>query len=93
MAKIVKSDKGFKLIEMSAAEVIDFGGFGICDNCSKPAEKGIYVAVLNCWMCDECFKKWHSRAKNFPEDREVGERNFEAYKNILKLHGHEVTED
>ena len=93
MAKVLKSDKGFKLIEMSATEVIDFGGMGICDSCGNAARKGVYVAVLNSWMCDICFKEWHARAVNYASDREVEKANFEAYKRILRACGHEVAED
>lgn len=45
MAKKVDNEKGFLVIEVSAAELsAKAGGYGICDYCNTPAEKGYYIA-------------------------------------------------
>jgi hypothetical protein len=44
MAKKVDNEKGFLVIEVSAAELsAKAGGYGICDYCNTPAEKGYYM--------------------------------------------------
>ena len=83
MAKEIESSKGFKLIEATRADMFKIGSYGICDSCSATSQKGVYVAVLNAWQCEECFQDWHRDAVNYSEDKKIEERNFKAYKNIL----------
>lgn len=85
MAQIINSDKNFKVIEVYLSDCLSWGGLGICDYCNKPITKGYYVAVLNCVLCEKCYKSWHRRAKNYPQDREIEERNFRYMKSILNL--------
>jgi hypothetical protein len=32
-----------------------------------------------------CFTEWYGYAINYPEDREIEERNFECYKSIFEI--------
>ena len=54
MAKVVKNEKGFKVIEVSLIECTQWGGLGICDSCGNASFKGYYVAVLNQMLCENC---------------------------------------
>lgn len=89
MAKIFENEKGFKIIEISRGEILDklseFGSIRICDGCGIPANNGYYIAVLNNWFCKDCFTEWYGYAINYPEDREIEERNFECYKSIFEI--------
>lgn len=85
MAKVVDNKKGFKVIEVSFIECVQWGGLGICDSCATPALKGYYVAVLNQVLCEDCYKEWCERAIYYPEDKRIEERNFKQYKQILNI--------
>lgn len=83
MAQIVDNKKNFKVIQCNLQEVLKFGGMGICDTCGSPSFDGYYVAVLNRWLCSKCYHEWLERATNYPEDKQIEEKNFNFYKNIL----------
>ena len=93
MAKIIENEKGFRLIEISAEEMREIhpemkgaDWFPICDSCGRSGlKKGIYIAVLNRWLCPECCEKWYSSAVRYPGDARIEERNFNRYKEILGL--------
>lgn len=83
MANRIERGK-FLIIECTAGELMDAVGsyICICDWCDKPcvpSEKGYYIAVLNHWYCKECFEKWYSHAKWYPQDAEIENKNFEYY--------------
>jgi hypothetical protein len=91
MAELVKNDKGFKVIKLSAEEAsklgwgIDYSGECICTDCNELISGDIYyVIVLNDTMCKECYEEWYKKAVNYAEDRGYEERVF---KNISKLLG------
>ncbi len=84
MAKILKMEKPFLLIECTAGEMMDATGsrFCICDWCDKPflpSNKGCYIAVLNQWYCEECFEERIEAMEYYPEDADVERRNFDFY--------------
>lgn len=85
MAKARRSEKGFWLIDCTGEEICKIGGFGICDTCGKPSINGIYVAVLNRWLCPKCFEEWHKIAICYPEDSDVEFRNFQYYATLLGI--------
>lgn len=85
MAKVIESEKGFKLIECNRTETTKFGGAGICDRCNGTPETGIYIAVLNSWYCPKCFEDWHTTARHYDEDKRIEEKNFTAYKDVLGI--------
>ena len=73
-----KSRVGYLIYEATAADTEKLGGFGICDNCSSYSETGFLVAVLNHYMCCECFAEWDNGSRMYLEDLHV-ERKREAY--------------
>lgn len=83
MARTKESSKGFKLISASKAEMNRIGSEGICDHCNGAPEEGVYVAVLNHWVCDRCFEIWHRRAHKYEEDESIESRNFKEYEFLL----------
>lgn len=87
MAKIFENKKGFLVMEVERNELMDalkdYGCAGVCDMCMGKPEKGYYIAVLNMWVCEKCFKEWYLRAKKYEEDEAVERKNFEFYKNLL----------
>lgn len=81
MAKIINNPQGFIAIECSVREYyLAIGGPGICDMCNCKPEQGVYIAVLNDWVCTECYKKWVARARRHIEDMPIENRNFERYR-------------
>lgn len=86
MAKKVDNQKGFLVIEVSAAELsAQTGGVGICDYCNTPAEKGYYIAVLNKWYCPKCYSEFCERSKRYDEDARIEKKNYERYAKMFGL--------
>lgn len=90
MAKIVDDGSGFKVIEISRSEIVSsilgaYGAIGICDYCGKSPENGYYVAVLNQWICPECYHDFISRNKPEPEDSWYEDLMFNKYKKIFNV--------
>lgn len=83
MAKVVEFDR-FKVIKASAKEMFEaVGSPGICDYCSERPEQGYYIAVLNQWLCPECFEDFKRNRKWYPEDAVVEQRNYIYYGLLL----------
>lgn len=55
----------------------------VCDDCLASPIYGYYVAVLNRWMCEKCYKRWVEAAVRYPEDSWVEEKNYNFYKKLL----------
>ncbi len=83
MAKIVENKKKFIVFETSLDECLSWGGIGVCDHCNKKASTGYLVAVLNHWVCKECYDNWLINAINYPEDRPYEKKTAERYKLLL----------
>jgi hypothetical protein len=49
---------GYIAFEMTKEENMRIGGFGICDECNTPTDKGYLIPVLNHYQCPHCFKEW-----------------------------------
>lgn len=83
MVKKVENEKGFLVLEITRRELIgalaEYGSVGICDSCGKVANKGYYIAVLNQWFCEDCYKEWLMRATRYVEDIPFEEKWFEYY--------------
>ena len=76
----------FSVIESTARELfVANGAPGICDHCATPAPRGYYVAVLNRWLCDDCFEEWVNDAEYYPEDTDIEQRNFNFYAPLFGL--------
>lgn len=81
--KEIVTEKGFLVMEVSREELISALGeltMGICDFCANSPEVGYYVAVINQWLCKDCYEKWHERAEYYPEDSKIETRNYQYYK-------------
>lgn len=96
MAKIIKTNKKFLIIEMSRMEAIatfhfidesDAEGYTgcRCDWCNKQPETGFYIAVLNSWYCKPCYEEFYNRAVWYNSDKKIEEANFERIKEKLNL--------
>jgi hypothetical protein len=84
VAKILKSEKGFKLIECSIPETTLFGGIGVCDFCGNASFSGVLIAVLSSWYCTDCFEGWHNCATRYEEDESHENNVFNHFNKILK---------
>lgn len=102
MARIVKNDKGFKVISMpiSEARAIGFGFdyFGkrvvICDRCSEYINDNVYyVATLKQCLCASCYFKWYEHAKRYNDDMPYEIKNFEETLNALTANNILVIDD
>lgn len=93
MTKIVKNDKGFKVISLSTEDAasIGFGLYGsgacVCMHCNKDCLSGdiYYIAVLNDTMCKDCYEEWLKDAVKYADDAPYEEQNFNRYKEALGL--------
>lgn len=80
----MKSSKGFKTIRCTREEMVGkAGSYGICDNCCSRPRQGIYVAVLNRWLCPGCYLEWHSRAVRYSDDERIEDKNYAYYRQLL----------
>ena len=90
MATIVNNKKVFKVIKMSNEEAKSIG-FGtpygcICSECNEIINDDIYyIAVLNVTMDKKCYEEWLGWAINYPEDKEIEEKEFNTIKNKLNI--------
>lgn len=78
--------------------VVVFGGYGICDFCSKPSDKGFLCPVLSGqWSCPTCYEEWERTAKYYPEDKDYEERKAMqiiktiVFKNPIFLKGSQLS--
>lgn len=83
MSHIVNNAKGFKVIACTLQEISTIGGLGICDSCNECSFEGYYIAVLNHWYCPDCYQDWMQRAKKYPEDQSIEDRNFGLWSSLL----------
>lgn len=84
--KRLTTEKGHIAYKTSLAEVLSWGGLGICDSCNEFHPEGGYVVpVLNWWMCEKCFKEWITRAIHYPEDDQYERQVASYYEKILKV--------
>jgi hypothetical protein len=84
--KEIKTDKGFLVMQVSRKELMDALGemtLGRCDFCFDEPNDGYYVAVLNQWLCKDCYDKWLANAEYYPEDAKVEIRNYNYYKKLF----------
>lgn len=85
MAKVIVNPKGFKVIKTTMSECLTWGGMAICDHCNHSAREGYFVAVLNHWVCPECYKEWYNSAKVYEEDKHYEKLVFNRYCKLLKI--------
>ena len=89
MAKVIENKKGFKVIEISKEELLkklsQYGSVGICDFCGNPTEVGYYVAVINQWLCQDCYQDFLDKSQYYPEDKPIEDRNFKFYSKLFGI--------
>jgi hypothetical protein len=89
MAKVIENKKGFKVIEISKEELLkklsQYGCIGICDFCGKPTEVGYYVAVINQWLCQDCYQDFISKVSYCIDDKPIEDRNFKFYSKLFGI--------
>lgn len=83
--KKFKSRAGLVVYKVSAKEMAIIDSPGICDFCGKKPNSGFLVAVMNKWMCPECYKDWDEASKYYPEDAHIEKRNEEYYDHVFLL--------
>lgn len=82
----VKNEKGFKVIAIDRQTLVSkLGSFGVCDSCNTTSHIGYWVAVLNCWLCPDCYQDWYNGATNYPEDRVIETKHYNRMIQILGL--------
>lgn len=86
MANQQKNTKGLKVIKMRTTELIRISPYSI-GVCMKRVKTGYYVAVLNRYICEACYQKFIQRAKHYPEDDRIENRNYQLFKEDLKAAG------
>ena len=68
----VENEKGFRVLKIDRTELLSktarFGAIGVCDRCGHAPHTGYYVAVLNYWLCPDCFRNWYQDAEHYEED-------------------------
>ena len=91
MAKQYKNKKNFLIIQMNRKEVLEvwgkYGGIGVCDRCNKISDRGYFVACLNDYLCESCFKEWLKDAINYKEDRSYEKKWYNQTVSDLKKIG------
>lgn len=87
MAKILKNDKRFLIIEMPWREYVAItDSWGLADCCGQNTseENVYYIAVLNQFYCGICFNAWISTAMRYKSDLEKEQYNFVKMKGKLE---------
>lgn len=88
MAKQYKNKKDFLIIQMNHEEAVkiwgEYGGVGICEHCNQVKAKGYYIACMNDYFCEACFKEWLKDAVNYKEDRSYEKRWYNKTVSDLK---------
>lgn len=89
MAKVVDNYKGFKVLEITRQEMMDkltrYGCLGICDMCNRPISVGYYVAVINQWMCEDCYNDFIKSIDRYEEDMKIENKNFNRFCNLFNV--------
>ncbi len=57
--KIKHTPQGFSYIDVTLANILNWGGLGICNGCNKgPFKKMKLIYVLHDTYCEDCFNDW-----------------------------------
>lgn len=57
----------------------------ICDMCNRPASVDYYVAVINQWMCEDCYNDFIKSVDRYEEDMRIENRNFDRFCNLFNV--------
>lgn len=83
MAKLTKSDKNLRVLELTGQESCKLGFGAMCDQCSEDlyvtgSEKVYYIPVLNQLMCKSCKDLYIQSHRLHPEDLKYETSNLES---------------
>ena len=89
--RIKKTNRGFNYVEVTPSEVINWGGFCICNFCNRQIlfDNLYLVYVLHDVYCKDCFNDWLDRQENYSEEdvlydlEQQNNFSFDYYKNYL----------
>lgn len=101
MAKIIKNDKGFKILGLTIDECksVGFGAYNgithvvLCDDCNTlliQEPEVYYVAVLNRIFCAPCLLDWYNNANYYPEDSRYEALKYDTVINYLEVDNGEI---
>lgn len=83
----VENEKGFRVLKIDRTELLSktarFGVIGVCDRCGHAPHTGYYVAVLNYWLCPDCFRNWYQDAEHYEEDLAYEEKKYRSYRKLF----------
>ena len=81
----IKTSEGFLVLKVSNQELSKANGqeYCVCDKCLSAVDYGYYVAVLNLWLCSECYANWKKNAIRYSDDILVEKKNYQFYKNLI----------
>ena len=83
----VENEKGFRVLKIDRTELLSktarFGAIGVCDRCGHAPHTGYYVAVLNYWLCPDCFRNWYQDAEHYEEDLAYEEKKYRSYRKLF----------
>lgn len=88
MNKIEYTERGFDFVKVSPLDIINWGGFCVCNGCNGQfLEEDMYlVYVLGDCYCKKCFDEWVERSKSYSQEdveedlRFQKEHSFQWYK-------------
>lgn len=81
----IHNPKGFIVYKATLTDLTKIGGFGVCDHCNNMASEGYLVAVLNNYLCPNCYEEWYSYAENYEEDRMWEKKTAQYYERAIGL--------
>jgi hypothetical protein len=70
--KNITTAAGHKILKISFLELSTFGTMPPhCDSCNAPLlGENHYIPVMHSVYCNECYTRWSSTAKHYPEDND-----------------------
>lgn len=79
--EIIKTEKGFKVIELNFKQNLHVGGLCICDSCNSASfDTMFYIpALAGRTYCKECYDDWHNEATYYEEDSSYEESNAKYF--------------
>lgn len=73
------SKAGLVVYEAKAIDTEALGGAGICDHCNFYSDKGFLIAILNHYVCKECYEEWDKQSTYYPEDKPIEDKRVEFF--------------
>lgn len=77
--KIIKNDKGFKVILCNSKDLFEKTGYGEqCSDCTYPVEGGYFVPATEQFMCGMCYQNFieNEKVEYYPDDEPIETQRF-----------------